>query len=80
MQRSIEAGLVQHHDTLKYIIQNLGKSNLEINTKEMDAISLDEAFKNMIILFLIGILTSFIVWVFECVAEMKNDGKIISNI
>ena len=65
MRRLIEARLVQHHGTLIFIILNIGKSSLKMNMEEQNSITLHEAFKNIFILLLIGILISSIVLVLE---------------
>ena len=66
MRRSIETGLAQHHETLKAILINLRKPRLEMSEKEFDSITLNEAFKNIFILLLIGNIASILV----CILEM----------
>ena len=65
MLRSIETGLVQHHEGQIRIVKNLGIPILEMDMKDLNIISLDEAFKNCFILIIFGTLTSFVVFLLE---------------
>ena len=56
MRRSIETELVQHHENLKYLMENLGRSSLEMNMEESSVITLEEAFKNIFMILFIGII------------------------
>ena len=67
MGSSIETGLIQHHENLKSLIDNLDISRLEMDEKESNVITLDESFKNIFIILLIGIVTSFLAFLWEII-------------
>ena len=80
MRRSIETGLTLHHETLRNILANLyRKSWVEINTKEFDSITLDEAFKNIFILLFIGTITSYLVFISEILHLILFSEKIFKT-
>ena len=67
MRRSVETGLIQHHQNLKYLIDNLGISSFEIHMQESNVITLNEAFKNILILLFIGTVISLMVFFEELI-------------
>ena len=53
----------------------MGKSSLRMDTKATNSITLDDAFKNMLILHLIGIVTSTFGFLWEILQVKKHNAN-----
>ena len=70
MLRSIETGLLDHHNILNAILMknfNSQSPSQDLNREELNVIALDEAFKNNFILLIVGVFSSILAFIWEIV-------------